>query len=257
MLVQIPLLSFLVFGVTYPMFFWLTARDPIKHNFQRFHLACPVIIAGLAIVGLFMLPVDQSLRNCGALWLGAALMMVAAFWNRDSVNIWLVTLLCLWGMAFFAAVYGQLFSGRAIEIVSCLIGGFVVSAIFYAMNLGHFYLNVHGLKIIHLKNAALAFAACLVIRLCWDLMIIASVQTVYAGEAIPVLAFMNSLDGFMLWVALFFGTVFPFFSLYFVFGTLKLKNTQATTGILYVLLSAVLLGDLACKFYLVKFGIPM
>ena len=79
----------------------------------------------------------------------------------------------------------------------------------------------------------------------------------YGGEQTRCLDFMNSMDGFMLWMALFFGVLFPLAGLYFAFGTLKLKNTQATTGILYVLLSAVLLGDLAYKYYLIKFGIAM
>ncbi len=65
MLFKIPLLAFLVFGVTYPLFFWLTAKDPIKHNFHRFHLACPVVIAGMAIIGLWFLPVPQVLKNAG------------------------------------------------------------------------------------------------------------------------------------------------------------------------------------------------
>ena len=58
-------------------------------------------------------------------------------------------------------------------------------------------------------------------------------------------------------MGIFFGALFPLFSLYFVLGTLKLKNTQAATGILYVTLCSVLLGDLTYKYYLIKFGIPL
>ena len=79
----------------------------------------------------------------------------------------------------------------------------------------------------------------------------------YDGEQVSLLHFMFTIDGFLLWVAIFFGTVFSLGASYFAFGTLKLKNTQATTGILYVLLSAVLLGDLAYKYYLLKFAIPL
>ena len=261
MLVKIPLLAFLVFGVTYPLFFWLTAKDPIKHNFHRFHLACPVVIAGLAIVGLWLLPpslsVPDSLKHWAVVWLACALLITAFFWNKETVHVATITLLCLWGMKVFAAVYGHLVADNTTQILVALLSGLVVSAIFYAMNLGHFYLNVHGLKISHLKNATVAFGVLLLVRLVWNIGFMAFGKVLYGGQMEPVWHFMNSMDGFLLWMALFFGTLFPLAGLYFALGTLKLKNTQATTGILYVLLSAVLLGDLAFKYYLLKFGIPM
>ena len=257
MLIKIPLLGFLIFGVTYPLFFWLTAKDPIKHNFHRFHLGCPVFIGGLAIIGLWFLPVDPTIKNGGALWLFMALAVTALFWKRETVNPWIITLLCLWGIKFFAIVYSHIITPDAAQIIISILSGLIVSAIFYAMNLGHFYLNVHGLKIDHLKKATLAFGILMALRLVWDIGYIAAGKLMYGGEASTVWSFMNSLDGFMLWVALFFGTIFPLGALYFALGTLKLKNTQATTGILYVLLSAVLLGDLAYKYYLLEFGISM
>src|SRR5438552_3151649 len=98
MLVQIPLLSFLIFGITYPLCFWLTARDPIKHNFHRFHLACPVVIAGLAIIGLWMLPVPSGFNIMIGLWLACGLLTTAFFWDKENVNPWVITLWCLWGL---------------------------------------------------------------------------------------------------------------------------------------------------------------
>ncbi|MBI4309074.1 MAG: hypothetical protein HY591_01950 [Candidatus Omnitrophica bacterium] len=257
MLVKIPLLAFLIFGVTYPLFFWLTAADPIKNNFHRFHLACPVVIAGLAIIGLWFLPVDQALKNVGGLWLLCALLTTAIFWKKETVNPWAMTVLCLWGLKFFAIVYGHMAAPDLTQILISILAGLIVSAIFYAMNLGHFYLNARGLKIGHLKNSVIAFGALVFLRLLWDVSYAATARLMYGGEQTTVWAFINSLDGFMLWAAVFFGTVFPLGALYFAFGTLRLKNTQATTGILYVILSAVLLGDLAYKYYLLKFGVVM
>jgi hypothetical protein len=258
MLIHIPLLAFLMFGFTYPLFLWLNAKQPIKNNFHRFHLGCPVVIAGVAIVGLWLMPVvDQNLKIQGGLWLALGLLITGFFWNKEKVNPWAITVLSAWGIVFFIALYGQLLTRDVAQIALCLLSGFIVSAIFYAMNLGHFYLNVHGLKINHLKDATLAFGGLLALRLVWDVYALAVGTVMYGGEKQSLFSFMNSTEGFMLWVALFFGTIFPLGALYFAFGTLRLKNTQATTGILYVLLSAVLLGDLAYKYYLLKFGIAM
>ncbi len=257
MLVEIPLLSFLLFGVTYPLCFWLTFREPIKHNFHRFHLACPVVIAGMAIIGLWFVSDHAALKNAGLLWLGCALFVTAFYWKRETVNVWVVTGLCLAGIKYFAWVASGFAGVTSSHLGALLLSGLITSACFYAMNLGHFYLNVHGLKIQHLKNAVSCFGVLLMLRLLWDFYYMATARLLYNGQDESAWSFMMSLDGFMLWVALFFGTLFPLAGLYFAFGTLKLKNTQATTGILYVLLSAVLLGDLAYKYYLLKFAVPM
>lgn len=257
MLIKIPLLSFLVFGFTYPLFFWLTAKNPIKHYFHRFHLACPVLIAGLAIVSLWFLPVPQGIRNAAAAWLCCALVMTAIFWHKEDINRWLVTSLCFWGLWLFAVIYSFMVNVDGVELFISLLAGFIVAGIFYAMNLGHFYLNVHGLPIRHLKNATIAFGVLLTVRLLWDLIYLPKAVVMVAGEPVALLSWINSVEGMMLWVAIFFGTIFPLGGLYFALGTLKLKNTQATTGILYVLLSAVLLGDLAYKYYLLKYSVPL
>ena len=257
MLVEIPLLSFLLFGACYPLFFWLSAKDPLKNNFHRFHLGCPVFIAGLAIAGLWLMPVGQGLKNAALLWLMAALTVTWIFWNKETVRPLATTLISLWGLKLFAAVYGLYARPEVIPIAVSILSGLVVAAAFYAMNLGHFYLNVHGLNIKHLKIAVLALAILLALRLLWNIYYLAAGQIMHGGELTSLWAFINSIDGFLLWVAIFFGTVFPLGGLYFAFGTLKLKNTQATTGILYALLSAILLGDLAYKYYLLKFSIPL
>jgi hypothetical protein len=257
MLVTITLLSFLIFGVTYPLFLLLTAKDPIKHNFNRFHLACPVVLAGLSIVSFWMMPFPQHAKAAGIAWLAAGLLVTGYYWNKDKIDFLVIGLLVLSGLKVYHFAFLELVGHDKIQIIISVIAGLMVSGMFYAMNLGHFYLNVHGLKISHLKNAVSAFGLLTAVRLMWDLFYIASGKIMYRGEEQTVLSFMNSLDGFLLWVAFFFGTLFPLAGLYFAFGTLKLKNTQATTGILYVLLSAVLLGDLAFKYYLLKFSIPM
>jgi hypothetical protein len=64
------------------------------------------------------------------------------------------------------------------------------------------------------------------------------------------------MEGIFLLVAFFFGTLFPLVSIYFVWGTLKAKSTQSATGILYVLLSAILIGDIAYKYYLLNYHLP-
>ena len=125
------------------------------------------------------------------------------------------------------------------------------------MNLGHWYLNVHGLPIAHLNRAVSVLGGCLFIRALADVYFIFAQKLLYDGELISIFQFMLQFDGFFLWIALFFGTLFPLISLYFAKGALDVKNTQATTGILYAILCSVLIGDLTYKYYLIKFGVAL
>jgi hypothetical protein len=257
MLIKLSFLSFLVFGVTYPLCFWISFKDPIKNHFLRFHLGSPVFLAGLAIVGSYFLPVDMSLKVLAWSWLMCGLAVCAYFWNKETVNLGVVTLLSLSGIQIFVLFYRALVGTSVAEIMSSVLAGMILSAAFYVMNLGHFYLNVHGLKLYHLVNAVKVFGVLLVLRLWWNIYGIFTFQTMVGGEPLPLTRYMMTSDGIFLGVALFFGVLFPLGSLYFAFGTLKLKNTQATTGILYVILSGILLGDLAYKYYLLKHSIPL
>jgi hypothetical protein len=183
---------------------------------------------------------------------------VAAFyWNKETVHLGVITVLCLWGIELYSLFYASLIGADYQEIIISLLAASILSAAFYAMNLGHFYLNVYGLKLHHLKNSVIVFGVLLLVRLVWNAYGFLTFKTMYGGEALPLTQFIGTTEGIFLAVAFFFGVLFPLCSLYFAFGTLKLKNTQATTGILYVILSGILLGDLAYKYYLIKYSIPL
>jgi hypothetical protein len=138
-------------------------------------------------------------------------------------------------------------------LVVSLLGGMILSAAFYAMNLGHWYLNVHGLPLKHLKTATVTLGALLSIRLIWDVVMLFYSTVLFRGEYTHLWPFLIHMEGLFLIVAFFFGTVFPLISMYFVWGTLQVKSTQSATGILYVLLSAILIGDMAYKYYLLNY----
>jgi hypothetical protein len=77
----------------------------------------------------------------------------------------------------------------------------------------------------------------------------------FNGEAISVGRFMMTIEGMLLFVGILFGTILPLAGSYLALETIRLKNTQATTGILYVLLCALLLGDMTYKYFALKYGV--
>ncbi len=255
MLTKIPLLTFLIFSVTYPLCFLLSARQPLKNNFHHFHIGLPNLTAGLCVVGMLMLELPASVVNGAFLWAVTFFIVSFLFWKQESVHPLAAGLISLSGLFVYASAHSHLLEGTFVSIASGILGGLILSAAFYAMNLGHWYLNVHGLPLNHLKRATIALGVVLAARLLWDIVMFLMSHVVYHGEDVTLAAFIGRLDGIFLLVAFFFGTLFPLVSIYFVWGTLKAKSTQSATGILYVLLSAILIGDIAYKFYLLHYNL--
>lgn len=250
MFFEIPILSFLSFGVIYPFCFLLSATEPIPNGFHRFHLGLPIVTAGLAIAILFYTKIITVALLCSLFfWLIVFMLLAATVWNKDEVNILSIVALSLGGLFLYSSVHGQILGFSWQSQMAGYISGLCLVSSFYAMNLGHFYLNVHGLKIQHLFNATVFFMITLLIRLFWDIYLLGFSKVFYDGEMMSTIMVLKSFDGILILTAIFFSTLMPLLCTYFAFGTLKLKNTQATTGILYVLLAAVLLGDLASKYF--------
>jgi len=257
MILTITILTSLLFSVLYPLCFWISGKAPLKNNFHHFHSGLPCVIGGITLVGLISMGISQDVLRLIAIWMGTLLFITYYYWNRETVSLYAVTAVSLLGLTAYYQVQSSVFVDNPVFFPISIIAGGILCSVLFAMNLGHWYLNVHGLPIVHLVRAVHTLRACLVLRLIWDAWQLANQRIIYGGDPIDLWMFMTKLDGFFLLIALFFGTVFPLVSLYFVYGTLKLKNTQATTGILYVLLCSILIGDLTYKYYQFKFGIVM
>ncbi len=148
-------------------------------------------------------------------------------------------------------------SSDIIAISIGVLAGLIFSAALFAMNLGHWYLNVHGLPIFHLKNSVRILAIFLALRLLWNILYLCQSKVIYDGDIVSMGSFLMTSEGIFIWIAVFFGTLFPLIGLWFVNETIRLKNTQSATGILFVLLSALLLGDMAYKYYWIRYHLPI
>lgn len=257
MLYKISLLTSHIFAVLYPLCFCISAKDPLKNKFHRFHLGLPSIIGGVLLVVILFSDLPYSIKCVTVAWTTTFFFMSRFYWKKEFPNPYILLIPVVFGLINFIQLQAYYVSSDWKILVAGILAGMVFTSSLYAMNLGHFYLNVHGLPIKHLSWATHAFLWSLIIRLIWDMGLFFQTRLMYKGEMISLLKFVMNLDGVFLLIGIFFGTLFPLLSLYFAYGTLKLRNTQATTGILYVILSAVLLGDLTYKFYLIRFGIPL
>ncbi len=257
MLTTISILTCLIFAAIYPLCFWLVRGHPINDGFRRFNLILINLCAGLALFVILYLDTSFSLKRAVVMWEILLLSVSWYSWKRTNVNLWAMTLVSLTGIGAIMQVQQEFIVGNSLALIATILGGMVLCLAIFAMILGHWYLNVSGLPIEYLRKTTYVFWAFLCLRLLWDVYIALTQKIVYLGDPLLLYQFMARLDGFLLALPILFGTIFPVILLYFVDGTLKVKSTQSATGILYVIVSMVLMGDLSYRYYLLKFSIAL
>lgn len=129
-----------------------------------------------------------------------------------------------------------------------LLGGLVMASINDAMILGHFYLMIKGLPLGALRRAGWFVFTVLIAKM----LLFGGVLLFWEG-AREIL-----LEREMIWTAwrVAFGFVGPGVLLFMVKDTVRLKHTQAATGLLYVAVGFALMGELAAVYLEMATGIP-
>lgn len=260
MLTIISLITSLSIGIFYPLCFLIHARSPLKQGFHRFHLGMPLVVGGVASLFLLFGEITLFTKGLLILWGTTLACFTLFYWKKESPRALPIALASLLGLFAFASTQFELLNDLSLTknmILINILAGLILCASLHSMTLGHHYLNVRGLPMTHLSHANNVLWILLGLRLLWDLTFLFYGKMAYGGDEISIAQFSLKLDGFLLWIGIFFGTLFPFVTLFFVKAILKFRNTQSATGILYVVLCSVLMGDLAYKYYWVKFGISL
>ena len=257
MLEKSPLIICFLFAIFYPLCFWISAKDPLKNNFHRFHVSLPTFIAGVTAVSMLPMEFPLYLKIFAMVWAFSLLIMADNQWDNSYADPVIVSLPSLLGICVF---YNLLMVWQPVSFVQFLVillGGAILAISIYALNLGHWYLNVRGLPMQHLINTVQVFNIFLIVRLIYDLIQISLATVLIDGEPIRVINLLVSINGVFLGMALFFGTLFPSLSLQFAYGTLLVKNTQSATGILYAILCSVVIGEATFMYFWLKYGIVL
>ena len=272
MLTELSLSGFLAFAAAYPLCFWSNANAAIDRGFYRFNLGVSCFILSLGLFALLfaapggaagarsagLLPVRGAAPAVAAVvWLVGLLAVTWSQWERPRPRLALVTLPSLVGLAVTAAAVTERTPQGAAPAAAAavtLLGGLTLGMALYTMVLGHWYLNVARLPIAILARAVSVYGVLLALRLVWDGVAFATQEVPYQGLPLPLYAFVATLDGFLLAVAVFFGTLFPLAAIWLVQRTLRAKSTQAATGILYVVVVAAIIGDFSYRFFLLRYG---
>jgi hypothetical protein len=142
--------------------------------------------------------------------------------------------------------------GSAWMFIGSLLGALLFGSVLLTMNLGHWYLVSRSLPARLLFGAASAFAALAAARALYLGLVAAVVPNPEGWEALT--SFDRDLLFFLFRIL--WGIVGPVALSYYVFQTSKMRSNQAATGLLYVALIFVLIGELLASYLTVLTRFP-
>jgi len=250
-------LIFLGYAMVYPFFLWIAPLEKIDGGFYRFNLGMCCVVGALGVAGYHLLSPDRITEIYVWIWMVSLLIITALYWNANRINNVIISSISLFGCATMIGVVFNIAPelNQNGVLFTSLIGSMITASVFFAMILGHWYLNVIALPIRLLRKATLTLWILLGIRTIWDT-IYMNIDLVvdHYGIQHSLWSFMLQFEGFLLAVAFFMGNLVPIILNYFIWQTLKLQATQSATGLLYVSVVSILFGELLFKYYLLQFG---
>jgi hypothetical protein len=226
----------LAFGLAVGMA--ITSPQKVFSGFYRNHL---YVTLGLTTLATLAIP-NQSVLAKG-LAIGAAVLSFfgAAAWLYEGRRIgtlltWSVAVFSLGAAEFFVSKTGVLVSSGIAHPLAIVTSGLVLGIVFAAMLLGHWYLNAPGMELAPLRRLIVVAAIAVAVQMC----------VVGAGLAAEWSYRPDVSMSWLLFVMLrwSFGLVGVLGLLWMAWQTLKIPNTQSATGILYVAVIGVFIGEL-------------
>lgn len=155
---------------------------------------------------------------------------------------------------------------RVIYPLDALTSGLVTGSVLMAMVLGHFYLNIAGLSIRYLQRLTLIAIGSIAARALF-LAVTLSMHHEAIGPLMRVLLDTGAgplpeggLDPFvivLIMLQVVFGLLAAATFVFMAWRSAKISSTQSATGILYVALIVVIMGELAGRYLVTMTRLPL
>jgi hypothetical protein len=229
----------------------ITSPRQVASGFFRNHLYVTLGLATLA--SLVLPPISPPAAN---LAIAAAVLSFvgAACWLYEAARAGQLMLWLVAACSIGAAIIAQLDSTSvgpqaAMRLIATSISGLVLGLTLAAMLLGHWYLNVPGMALAPLRRLLIAVA------------IAASIQAIVSGIGLVAdYSYRSEVSvHWWLFVALrwSFGLIGVLGLIWMAWQTLKIPNTQSATGILYVAVIGVFVGELTAALLSAQSAYPL
>jgi len=172
---------------------------------------------------------------------------------------WCLALSVAGAMAAVVADAWALAAGRqpAMFAAAAVASGALLGAVLVGMDLGHWYLVRVRLSEKHLMRFARLLGAAVALRAG---LLLAGLALYGAASPEGPAAYLRGVAvdrGFFFWQRVCFGILGPAVLAYLVYETARIRSTQSATGILYIAVIFVLIGELLARYLTVQGAGPM
>lgn len=269
-------LSHLGIGVAFTLAF-VSRQAGVK--FFRFNagLAAAMIAAGLAFqpiwpAGSADAPAVLRLAATALVW--GCLVALVAYWLIVGRRLPALRPILLYGaiasgtaallLQAWLVAWDASSVKRALTALSFLTSALFLGGASSSMILGHWYLVIPSLDVAHLQSIVKLHIASIVLR---TMVVVAVVVLALwpavsgvdgqAGLGMNFRRYIFSVSGIFFWQRVLFGLVGPAVLGALTWETAKIRSTQSATGILYVDVFAVMVGEVLAKYLLLETNVPV
>jgi hypothetical protein len=137
-----------------------------------------------------------------------------------------------------------------------LAASLLMGSVSLAMLLGHWYLVIPGLPTRHLRRMTRFLGLCIALRLVLGAASLGSSQSVPALGGISSWQVAAGITAFFFWQRVGIGLVAPAVLTMMVERTVRIGSTQSATGLLYITMIFVLIGELISRYLFMTLGVP-
>jgi hypothetical protein len=241
----------------------------IGSSFFKFASLTAAILLGVTLGFNFLFPSPVRTSQLPVIFLAMSALLTAIY-NR-AVNVekftasfWLLiaaTAMGLLSVATDSLAFARLMTLGGWEnwvlLLNHLAATALLGSVMLTMVFGHWYLVVPRLSIDPLKRLTKVLIGAIGIRI---LTIVASLVVLQFKNSIPLAAVLRELtvqQGIFFWPRVIFGVLVPMILAVMIWSTVKIRHTQAATGLLYLAVVALLFGEFFSKFLLFAVNIPL
>jgi hypothetical protein len=203
----------------------------------------------LLLVAIILTILYNRVMNLDKLGIGYALLVGAVAAGTASI-------------AWDSFAFTRLTSVAGLEhwmlLVNNVAGMAILGAVLLSMLFGHWYLVIPKLSIDHLMKLTKVLMATILFRMITLVVSLALIKLEPALSLKTVLSvLMLTVDhGIFFWPRLICGIVAPAVLGVMIYETVKIKNTQSATGLLYVAVVVLLLGEFTSRFLVFAVQLP-
>ena len=241
----------------------------IGNSFFKFASLTAAILLGVALAFNFLFPSPVRTGQLPVIFLGASTLLITLYnrvVNVDQLTVafWLLagaTAIGLISVAADSLAFTRLMALGGWEnwllLLNHLAATALLGSVMLTMVFGHWYLVIPRLSIDPLKRLTKVLIGAIATR---AVTIVVSLAMLRVEQRVSVAAVLQELliqQGIFFWPRLIFGVIVPIVLAAMIWATVKIRHTQAATGLLYLAVVALLFGEFFSKFLLFAVNVPL